>query len=115
MIQQSEALFSFLTSETDFTAVMGTKIYPIVALEGVQPPFATYRIQEEMPRSQDGDAADIQLFCWFSANKYKECATLVDKLKPIIENSPNYIWQSQTIDYIEDAGTFVGIINFKTY
>lgn len=115
MLTQSEQLFTFLTTHSDFTDVMGLKVYPIVGLEGAKLPFATYKIQEQQGLSFDGDQVNVQLFLWFNANEYSKCAAFVDKVKPLIENHSNYIWESQTVDYVEDAGTFVGIINFKIY
>jgi hypothetical protein len=113
MIQLSEELILFLATHPEFTTVMGAKIFPIVAPEGTNFPFATYRINEQTQLSYDGTAATIELFFWFGPEKYKKAAEFTDAMKPIIELKPNYEWQNATVDFIESGFSYVGIINIS--
>jgi hypothetical protein len=114
MLKISEELIAFLATHPDFTVAMGTKIFPIVAPEGTNFPFATYRINEVANLSYDATAATVQLYFWFAQNEYKKAVDFVDKMKPIIEENENYEWQNSTVDFIESGFSFVGIINFNT-
>jgi hypothetical protein len=114
MLKISEELIVYLASQLVFTQVMGTRIFPIVAPEGTDFPFATYRITEQMPLSSSGSAASIELYLWFGPNKYMSCMGFTDLMKTVIEEKQNYIWQSSTPDFSEDGFGYVGIINFNT-
>lgn len=115
MLQTSENIVSFLGSQTPFTSVMATKIFPVVALPGTEAPFATYRINEETPLTKDGDQSNLTVFFWFGPTKYKDCISFTDAMKEIFKNSSDYEWVSSSVDYIEENASFVGIINLNTY
>ena len=114
MLKISEELILFLATHSDFTDAMGIKVFPIVAPEGTNFPFTTYRINEQSNLSYDGTSASVQLYFWFGPKDYKKAVDFVDKMKPIIENKQNYEWQNSTVDFIEDGFSFVGIINLST-
>jgi len=114
MFEISESLYIFLMAQTEFTAVMGAKLSPIVALTETVFPFATYKIQEQNANSFDGTAADIQLFFWHGPKEYKKCAQFTDAMKAVIDSKENYQWQSSAVDFIEENQSFVGIINFSS-
>lgn len=114
MLQISEDIVSFLNSRPEFISVMENKIFPIIALPGTKVPFATYRINEETPYTKEVSQASVTLFFWFDSSKYKDCVTFVDAIKPIIENESPYNWLSNSVDYIEENSSFVGIINLNT-
>lgn len=114
MFEISEGLYAFLTAQTVFTNVMGTKLSPIVALPETVFPFATYKIEEQSANSFDGNAGTVQLYFWYGPKEYKKCAQFTDAMKTVIDDKENYQWQSSSVDFIEDNQSFVGIINFTT-
>lgn len=114
MLKISENLIAFLATQIVFTSIMSAKIYPIVAPEGTDFPFATYRISEQRPLSRDGDAAVVELFFWFGPNKYKECVGFTDLMKTVINEKEDYEWQSSSPDFSDEGFGYVGIINFNT-
>ena len=113
MIEISEELVAFLESQTVFTDVMELALFPIAVVEGQGFPFTTYRIVENAPLSKDGKSATMQLSFYFGSNEYKKAASFTDAIQTIIETQENYEWESKTVDFLEDAFSFVGIINFK--
>ena len=114
MLKTSEELIAFLATQIVFTSVMGVKLYPIVAPEGTNFPFATYRISDQRPLSRDGDTMTVDLFFWFGPNKYKECVGFTDLMKIVIGENENYEWQSSNPDFSDEGFGYVGIINFNT-
>lgn len=113
MIKISEEIVSFLELQSGFTDIMGYALYPIAVVEGQVFPFTTYRIVEEVPMSKDAKGATVQLSFYFGPNEYKKAASFVDVMQEIIETKSNYEWESKTVDFLEDAFSFVGIINLK--
>lgn len=113
MIKISEELKTFLESQPGFTDIMGYALYPIAVVEGQNFPFTTYRIIESQPLSKDGVSASVQLSFYFGPNEYKKAAEFTDAMQEIIETKENYEWENKTVDFIEDAFSFVGIINLK--
>jgi len=113
MIKISEEIKTFLESQPGFTDIMGYNLYPIAVVEGQGFPFTTYRIVEVVPMSKDGQGATVQLSFYFGPNEYKKDASFVDVMQEIIETKSNYEWESKTVDFLEEAFSFVGIINLK--
>jgi hypothetical protein len=114
MLKISEALFLFLSTHSEFTDKIGLKIFPIVAPEKTNFPFATYKITEQTALSKDGSKASIELYFWFGPSEYEKCVAFTDAMKIIIEENENYEWQNATVDFIEEGFSFVGIINLNT-
>lgn len=113
MLELSDEIFAFLTAEPVFTTVMGTKVYPIMALEGTQTPFTTYRINEKSPLSKDGTAASFSLFFWFGSNQYRDMCVFTDLMEQIIKEKKTYEWVSSSPDFIQENFSYVGIINLN--
>jgi hypothetical protein len=113
MLEISEELVAFLESQSAFTEIMGTALFPIAVVEGQGFPFTTYRIIEKAPLSKDGKSASMQLSFYFGPNEYKRAASFTDVVQTIIESKENYEWETKTVDFLDDAFSFVGIINFK--
>lgn len=114
MFEISESVYTYLTAQTAFTNVMGTKLSPIVAMAETPFPFATYKIEEQSSLSFDGTAGTIQLYFWFGPKEYKKCAQFTDAMKAVVDAKDNYQWQSSSVDFIEENQSFVGIVNFTT-
>ena len=110
MLEISEEITAFLLAQSEFTTVMGDRVFPLVANEGTAYPFTTYALSEE-PISNDGDEFTITLFLYFDKANYLKCAAFITQLKNIIKE--NYDWLSSNIELLEESLGFVGIINFK--
>lgn len=115
MLELSEQIVAYLLSQLSFTEIMGERIFPIMALEGTQTPFTTYRINEKSPITKDGDQSSISLFFWFGSNEYKKMVVFTDLMEAIIKEKGEYEWVSSSPDFIEENFSYVGIINLNTY
>lgn len=114
MLEVSESIVSFLLGESAFTVIMGERVYPIMALEGTQTPFTTYRINEKTPLTKDAAETSISLFFWFGPNEYKKMVVFTDIMEVIIKEKTNYEWVSSLPDFIQENFSYVGIINLNT-
>ena len=113
MLELSDEIFAFLTAETAFTAVMGTKVFPIMALEGTETPFTTYRINDKSPLSKDGTTASFSLSFWFGSNQYRDMIVFTELMEQIIKEKTTYEWVNSFPDFIQENFSYVGIINLN--
>lgn len=107
----SQELFSFLTGQSEFTAVMGQKVFPIIALGKNDFPLTTYRISEVRGVSKDANGATIELAFWFGLEQYDECIDFTDSMQELL--STEYRFVSSTVDLSEDTMYYNGIINLE--
>jgi hypothetical protein len=110
MITACNEIYSFFTTNSVFSTALQTKLYPAVAPEGTNFPFATYQVDRVEAKSKDKDDHMVTLFLRFDKNKFTEMAQLMEDILPIIKNK--YDWEGSTFDFIEDDMGYVGIINF---
>lgn len=111
MKAESEAIVSFLDSQTSFTSEMSDRVFPLVAGETTEYPFATYRIITSEGQSKDGDKALVVLSLWYEEDNYTECVAFSDVVESLIKQ--NFDWLSTDVDYIEKNQSFVANINFE--
>ena len=111
MKAESEAIVAFLDSQADFTSEMGDRVFPLVAGETTEYPFATYRIVTSEGQSKDGDKATVVLSLWYEEDNYTECVTFSDVMELLIKEK--YDWFSTDIDFVEKNQSFVANINFE--
>lgn len=104
-------LDQFFTTNTTFTNEMGLKFFPLVANEGTDFPFATYRIEVVEGESKDADKTTATIALYYDANSYTECVTFSDTVENLIKNK--FDWISSTVDFFEADQSFVALINFE--
>lgn len=114
MLKLSDEIFAFLTAQAAFAAVMGTRVFPIMALEGTTTPFTTYRINDKTPFSKDGTTESFSLFFWFGSNQYRDMIVFTELMEEIIKEKTTYEWVSSSPDFIQENFSYVGIINLNT-
>lgn len=114
MLEISEQIVAFLKSQSAFADVMGAKIFPIMALEGTEQPFTTYRINDKTPLSKDGTTGNLSVFFWFGPNDYRKMVVFTDMMEKLIKEKSNYEWVSSSPDFIQENFSYVGIINLNT-
>jgi hypothetical protein len=115
MFEKSQEIASFFKNLPAFNAVMDGRIYPIVANENVNPPFAIYRIEERQSASKDLDEYNVSLFLYFTPESYKNCAVFTDAITSEVKENDDFVWERSEIDFIEENRSFVGSITFKTH
>jgi len=111
MFQFSELIFSFFTSSSTFTAVVGQRMYPVIAPEDGQFPFATYSLESQEGESKDADLFRATLFFWFQENQYNEALQFTDQMIELVKASQNIEFESSTVQYLEENNSYAGVIN----
>lgn len=119
MKNANEQLFAYLSSQPEFTDVMNgeidgqtvTKLFPLICDGDTPHPFSIYET-EATPLSKDQDDFTFYLSAYFKPEKYDECLSFIDAIKPVIEKK--YNWISSLIGIAEEDLSFVATINFKT-
>lgn len=112
MFQFSELIFSFFTSSSTFTSLMGQRMYPVIAPEDVQFPFATYSLESQEAESKDADMFRATLFFWFQENQYNEALQFTDQMIALVKASQNLEFESSSVQYLEENNSYAGVINF---
>lgn len=102
MQAEGNAIFSYFTSQTGFTDVVGSKLYPLVAKEDVERPFAVYTITEDVGETKDADKVTVSLSVYFDSDNYLTAAGFADTIKSIIKANRDYSWISSNPGVIED-------------
>lgn len=110
MKEAGKQLFEFLTALPDFTSVMQTRLFPLIAEGDTAFPFSIYSVRA-MPMSQDADDYEYTLSVFFKPNEYDECVDFCDAIKTLIEQK--YQWIASETEVSEEDYSFIGIINFK--
>lgn len=111
MFQFSEFIFSFFTSSSTFTSLMGQRMYPVIAPEDVQFPFATYSLEGVEAESKDADLFRTTLFFWFQENQYNEALQFTDEMIELVRGSQNLEVESFSVQYLEENNSYAGVIN----
>jgi len=109
--QLSEEIITFLMAQSQYTAVMTKKPFPILALGTNVFPLTTYRINEERGVTKDADGASIELVFWFDQQQYDQCVDFTDAMKVLLKTKYRFV--SSTIDLSEDTMHYNGIINLE--
>lgn len=110
MKEVSKELFEFLNGLTDLTAIVGTRIYPIMAKENVTFPFATYTIGEVPYITKDGREFPITISVYFQGDHATTAMEVSDFMKYEFENS-DYDFVSSEISSNYETGIFYTEIN----
>jgi hypothetical protein len=113
MKEVSQILHAFLTGNAYVTAIVGDRIFPIVAPEGTVFPMLSYLIQQSRGQTKESKLFDISLFCWF--DQYDAAVTFHDGILPFIEEQRNFTYQDSNIEYLEEYRTYVCIINIQIF
>jgi hypothetical protein len=104
----AEELYNFLMGRTEFTDVLGNKLFPIVAFEDNEYPLATYRVIQE-PMSKDSDKYTFILNVCFTS--WIDALEFTDSIVEVLKEQ--YDYSSSTVDWNEDLKIYIGIINFE--
>jgi hypothetical protein len=96
MNEKAVELVSFINSRPEFTDVIGSRLFPLVALKDTLMPFAIYTISS-YPLSKDGDEYRIGIQAFFSTNEFTEMLNFIDVCKGIF--SEKYDVGSVETDY----------------
>lgn len=80
-------LFSFLKNNADISAIVGERIYPLTAPQGIQPPYITYQSISTLPENtMSGSSGLYHKRIQFNlfASVYEQVVDLFNKLTQIL-------------------------------
>lgn len=109
--QLSEEIITFLMAQSQYTAVMTKKPFPIVALGTNVFPLTTYRISELRGVTKDANGASFELVFWFDQKQYDQCVDFTDAMTTLLKTKYRFI--SSTVDINEETMHYNGIINLE--
>jgi hypothetical protein len=109
----SEQIYQFFTSQTGFTDVMSTKLYPVVGNLEVGYPFAVYNITQQTGITKDADAFTVVISGYFEDNQYDDCAEFSDAMTVLLKNTRSYDWVTSEIGFVQENQSFVASIKFN--
>lgn len=112
MIEVSEMIVQVLKSNPGLLNVVGDRIYPLVAKEGVSFPFAVYRFGEVTPETKDAGGYLVNVTVWFDANMVTEAFGTCDVLKEMVEGT-DWDFVSTNADFESETMSVYSEINFK--
>ena len=85
MYNESLRIREILNNNAALTALIGTKVFPLVADQGVRLPFVNYHISEDSTYSKEGKNEVIVTVLSF-AKTYNEAAKIADVVKAAFED-----------------------------
>lgn len=114
MIKIGETIYNILSTDTDVTALVGNKIYPIVADVNTSFPFIVYRKSSYTPSyTKDGissKSATVEIV--IASNTYNLGADIAEKVfKAISAADKKFRLVTNSDDYSED--TFIQYLTFN--
>lgn len=113
MEELSKEVVAYLEAQSQITAIVGDKIYAVIAPEDVEFPFVVFTINDRSFLTKEQDEFDVTVFLWFDENQYSQAMQFTDTVTEVTKNKNNWDWQNSTFQFIEDNISYCGIINFK--
>lgn len=87
MKEVARQLYNALSNYAALNAVVGTKIYPMLANEKVQPPFCLYGIENSNPITKEANEYNIYISVYFEPNNTLEATEMCDVLIAFAEEN----------------------------
>lgn len=109
----STLIYQFFTTQTAFTSVVGTRIYPLVAREETPYPFVIYTIGNPEPLTKEATSYPVSVNLYFEKSSYTECVSFQNTVKNLIDNGVNWNLVDSAVDFIEDNQSIVATVNFE--
>jgi hypothetical protein len=116
MIEQS--LYSALTNDSTVSALVSTRIYPVIAPQSAALPMIVYQRVSTVPvTSIDGDSGldsvRMQVSCW--AKTYAETKSLAAAVRSAVMANLIGVTDSELDDYDAETRSFRVIIDFVVW
>ena len=102
MFEVAEIIYRILSEDATLSAIVGTKIFPLIADQDTQPPFVLYSVDQEKPYSKQG-TYQYSISTSAIEDTYNDAAILSELLKGAMEAAPEkFMYQGGTVTYTED-------------
>ena len=112
---EGKAIYSILTSDSDVSAIVGTRVYPQIAAQGAAFPFVVYVLQDTSPSDTKSGVStldEVRYDIVVASETYAEASDLTNKIRTALDRYTGTVAgvvidsiQFQDIDADNDPGT----------
>lgn len=114
-MNEGKAIYSILTSDSDVSAIVGTRVYPQIAAQGAAFPFVVYVLQDTSPSDTKSGVStldEVRYDIVVASETYAEASDLTNKIRTALDRYTGTVAgvvidsiQFQDIDADNDPGT----------
>ena len=108
----ADLLVGYLNASAEFSGTMG-EVFPLVADEGTEAPYAVYRIDESNNETKDGAERFLaSVILVFPPKQYAAALGMKNTVKAVLSDTEFYYQFSDT-GFDEDTQSIVSIVSFQ--
>jgi predicted ATP-dependent serine protease len=85
---EGKAIYSILTSDSDVSAIVGTRVYPQIAAQGAAFPFVVYVLQDTSPSDTKSGVStldEVRYDIVVASETYAEASNLTNKIRTALD------------------------------
>jgi len=85
---EGKAIYSILTSDSDVSAIVGTRVYPQIAAQGAAFPFVVYVLQDTSPSDTKSGVStldEVRYDIVVASETYAEASDLTEKIRTALD------------------------------
>ena len=85
---EGKAIYSILTSDSDVSAIVGTRVYPQIAAQGAACPFIVYVLQDTTPSDTKSGVStldEVRYDIVLASESYAEASDLTNKVRTALD------------------------------
>jgi len=87
-MNEGKAIYSILTSDSDVSAIVGTRVYPQIAAQGAAFPFVVYVLQDTSPSDTKSGVStldEVRYDIVVASETYAEVSDLTNKIRTALD------------------------------
>jgi len=87
-MNEGKAIYSILTSNSDVSAIVGTRVYPQIAAQGAAFPFVVYVLQDTSPSDTKSGVStldEVRYDIVVASETYAEASDLTNKIRTALD------------------------------
>jgi len=87
-MNEGKAIYSILTSDSDVSAIVGTRVYPQIAAQGAAFPFVVYVLQDTSPSDTKSGVStldEVRYDIVVASETYAEVSDLTEKIRTALD------------------------------
>ena len=105
------AIYNLLTTDAAVSALVGTRVFPELAVEGGEDPYIVYSVVSNTPVDTKDkapvDEAQIEVFS--VANTYAKANDLADKVRAALSRKGSFLYDTVTVQSIQYTNEVVEV------
>ena len=85
---EGKAIYSILTSDSDVSAIVGTRVYPQIAAQGAAFPFVVYVLQDTSPSDTKSGVStldEVRYDIVVASETYAQVSDLTNKIRTALD------------------------------